>query len=224
MAEIREVLYQHHKGATQRRIEKSLCVSRNSIRKYLAMATDLGYRSDMTNDELGAIALKVHNKIISTTASNRPNESKKELEAYHEKIGSLLTEQWITHIQIHRILSAEGLVSSRRSLSRYIAMHFPNLPKATVHLLTTPGHEAQVDYAFVGVINHKKTYAFIMTLSHSRYRYVEFVHSQSQQSWAQSHINAFHFFGGVPHCVLLDNLKAGVIKARPFNHEVQQWL
>jgi len=157
MAEIREVLYQYHKGATQRSIEKSLCVSRNSIRKYIAMATDLGYGSDVTNDELGAIALKVHSKISSTAASNRPNESKKSLEAHHEKITSLLTEQWITHIQIYRILSAEGLISSRRSLSRYIAKHFPSLPKATVHLLTTPGHEAQVDYAFVGVINKKKT-------------------------------------------------------------------
>ena len=217
MAEIREVLYQYHKGATQRRIEKSLCVSRNSIRKYLSMAKDLGYNSDMTNDELGDIALKVHSKISSTTASNRPNKSKKELKAHHEKIASLLAEQWMTHIQIHRILTRDGLVSSRRSLSRYIAKHFPSLPKATVHLLTKPGHEAQVDYAFVGVINKKKTYAFIMTLSHSRYRYVEFVYSQNQQSWAQSHINAFHFFGGVPSCILLDNLKSGVIKAHIYD-------
>ena len=33
MAEIREVLYQHYQGAKQRGIEKSLGVSRNSIRK-----------------------------------------------------------------------------------------------------------------------------------------------------------------------------------------------
>ena len=213
MAEIREVLYQHHNGAKQRRIEKSLGVSRNSIRKYISMATDLGYKNGIGVDELEAIALQVHNKIISTTASNRPNAAKKEFAAHHEKIAKLLTEKWITHIQIHRILTMEGLISSRRSLSRYIAEQFPSLPRATVHLLTKPGHEAQVDYAFVGIINHKKTYAFIMTLAHSRYRYVEFVHSQDQQSWAQSHINAFQFFGGVPSCVLLDNLKSGVIKA-----------
>ena len=51
-----------------------------------------------------------------------------------------------------------------------------------------------------------------MTLSHSRYRYVEFVTSQDQISWCQSHINAFNFFGAVPKIILLDNLKAGVIK------------
>ena len=58
----------------------------------------------------------------------------------------------------------------------------------------------------------RKTYAFVMTLSHSRYRYVEFVFTQDQITWAQIHINAFQFFGGVPARIILDNLKAGVIK------------
>jgi len=98
MAEIREVLYQHHKGATQRRIEKSLSVSRMSIRKYISIATELGYKSNMTNDELEVIALQVHNKITNTTVMNRPSKSKKELATHHEKIASLLTENWITHI------------------------------------------------------------------------------------------------------------------------------
>jgi len=213
MAEIREVLYQYHNGFSQRYIEKSLGISRNSIRKYLLMATGFGYTKGISTDGLEAIALQIHQKIIKKAATNRPCASKKELNAYHEQIKSLLAEKWITHIQIHRILTENGLITSRRSLSRYIAQHFPSLPKATVHLLTKPGHEAQVDYAFVGIFNNKKTYAFIMTLSHSRYRYVEFVHSQDQMSWAQSHINAFHFFGGVPSCVLLDNLKSGVISS-----------
>ena len=172
MAEIREVLYQHHQGISQRDTVKSLRVSRNSIRKYISMAIDCGYKGDTTNDELEAIALLVHNKIVNTTESNRPNKSKKELEAHHDKITVLLKERWITHEQIHRILTEIGLKSSRRSLSRYIAHHFPTLPKATVHLLTNPGQEAQVDYASVGLLNGKKIYAFIMTLSHSRYRYV----------------------------------------------------
>ena len=59
---------------------------------------------------------------------------------------------------------------------------------------------------------NRKLYAFVMTLSHSRYRYVEFAFSQDQVSWAQLHVNAFNFFGGVPSRVILDNLKAGVIK------------
>ena len=212
MAEIREVIYQHHHGAGQRSIEKSLGISRNSIRKYIAMAVNLGYTKATNNEEVESIAIEVQKKIISAANSKRPNKSKKELELFHERIATLLNERWITHEQIYRILTAEGLKSSRRSLSRYILRYFPMKPKTTIHLLTKPGQEAQVDYAYVGMINNKKTYAFIMTLSHSRYRYVEFVHSQDQLSWAQSHINAFKFFGGVPYCILLDNLKSGVIK------------
>ena len=212
MAEIREVLYQHRQGMTQRSIEKSLSISRMSIRKYLAMAKDLGYTDKVSNEDLENIAIDIYRKITHLAALNRQSPSKKEIKAHHSRIEALLTEKWITHSQIHRLLTEDGLISSRRSLSRYIKAHFPSLPKATVHLLTQPGYEAQVDYAFVGIFNHKKTYAFIMTLSHSRHRYVEFVTSQDQQSWAQSHINAFHFFGGVPHCILLDNLKSGVIK------------
>ena len=117
MAEQRELLYQHQRGMTQRSIEKSLKVSRMSIRKYISMATDLGYRADMANDEVEAIALQVHNKISCTTAANRPNECKKEIESHHEKIVELLAEKWMTHMQIHRILSADGLMSSRRSLT-----------------------------------------------------------------------------------------------------------
>ena len=60
MAEIREVLYQHHNGAKQRRIEKSLGVSRNSIRKYISMATDLGYKNGIgVNDSPYARTLAI---------------------------------------------------------------------------------------------------------------------------------------------------------------------
>jgi hypothetical protein len=74
-----------------------------------------------------------------------------------------------------------------------------------------------VDFGYIGKMQDstgksRKLYVFVMTLSHSRYRYVEFCFSQDQVSWAQLHINAFNFFGGAPVHILLDNLKAGVIK------------
>ena len=54
---------------------------------------------------------------------------------------------------------------------------------------------------------NRKLYAFVMTLSHSRYRYVEFTFSKNQVSWAQLHINAFNFFSGVPNRIILGNFK-----------------
>ena len=114
---------------------------------------------------------------------------------------------------MHRLLKEQGLKScSEKSLSRYLEYHFPKPLEYTVHIEAEPGIEAQVDYADVGIMFGKKTYVFIMTLSYSRYRYVEFVHSQNVKSWIKSHINAFEFFGAVPHTIVIDNLKSAVIK------------
>ena len=212
MAEIREVIYQHSQGISQRRISESLGMSRVTIRKYIRIAQEFDYKSGVAPSDLEELALKVHRKVYKD-GQNTPKKSIEIILPFHDRIKELLREPWITHKQIHRLLSTEDLVTSERSLGRYIATAFPKQPKSTVHLLTVPAQEGQVDYGYVGIINNRKTYAFVMSLSHSRHRYVEFVHSQNQLSWAQSHITAFAFFGGVPRCILLDNLKAGVITA-----------
>ena len=136
---------------------------------------------------------------------------------YKGKIGDWLKEPNITQTQIHRLLSEDNVIVSRRSISRFIQTHFAQLTKSTVHLPTEAGKEAQVDFGYVGMMHDmngklRKTYVFVMTLSHSRYRYVEFTFSQDQVTWAQLHMNAFKFFGGSPARIVLDNLKAGVIK------------
>jgi hypothetical protein len=59
----------------------------------------------------------------------------------------------------------------------------------------------------------RKTWAFVMTLSWSRHQYVEFVFDQKVQSWLRLHRNAFTFFGGVPERVVIDNLKAAIVRA-----------
>lgn len=218
---VREILYQDIKGVSQRGISQSLGVSRTTIQKYCQIAKSLGYNKLISDQKLEEIALEVHQQVYHS-ASNRHKAAMLAIEPYHDRIIKLLNEPWITHKQIHRVLKADGLKTSVRSISRYIESHFPKTVKSTIHLVTVAGEEAQVDYGYVGIINHRKTYAFIMTLSHSRYRYVEFVTSQNEKSWAQSHINAFAFFGAVPRCVLLDNLKSGVISANIYDPVINQ--
>ena len=212
VAKVKEVLYQEMKGVSQRRIAESLGISRNTIRNYCNLAADFGFNSVCSNDEIDRIAVKVHEAVYHN-ARNRPKQAMDAITPFHEQIKQYLSEKWITNKQIHRLLKEKGLKSSPRTIGRYIQYHFPKEVKSTVHLETIAGAEAQVDYGSVGTLNNRKIYAFVMTLSHSRYRYVEFVYSQNAQSWAQSHINAFKFFGAVPDCVLLDNLKSGVINA-----------
>ncbi|MEI7669012.1 MAG: IS21 family transposase, partial [Pseudomonadota bacterium] len=216
MATVREVLYQNTKGFSNRKIAKSFNISRKTVGKYLQLAEQNGFNSNIKDAALEEIAIKVH-EIVYKTNNKTNGSAMTAIAKYKDEIGVWLNEPNITHTQIQRLLTSAGVIVSRRSVDRFVKIYFPEAPKYTVHLLTTPGHEAQVDFGYVGMMknekgNLRKAYAFVMTLSHSRHRYVEFVFSQNQVTWAQLHINAFQFFGGVPLCIILDNLKAGVLK------------
>ena len=52
-----------------------------------------------------------------------------------------------------------------------------------------------------------------MTLSWSRHQYVEFVFDQKVETWLLLHRHAFAWLGGVPERVVIDNLKAAIIRA-----------
>ena len=216
MATIREVLYQHTKKNSSRSIARAFNMSNTTVKKYIKIAKSHGYKNNINDDELQNLALKVE-EVLYKKRNNSKSTAMNLLFPYKEKIGNWLKEPNITQTQIHRLLSEDNVIVSRRSISRFIQTHFAQLTKSTVHLPTEAGKEAQVDFGYVGMMHGmngklRKTYVFVMTLSHSRYRYVEFTFSQDQVTWAQLHMNAFKFFGGSPARIVLDNLKAGVIK------------
>jgi transposase len=216
MSTIREVLYQHIKGNSQRQISRSFDLSRDTIRKYIELATKENLTILSTDSELNKIAIKIEEKLYKIEPKHKAS-AMAVLVGYHEEIKNWLTQRSITHTQIRRLLLAEGVKVSNRSVNRYIQQAFPKIPKSTIHIKTEAGQEGQVDFGYIGKMQdssgkNRTLYVFVMTLSHSRYRYVEFTFSQDQVSWAQLHINAFNFFGGVPNRIILDNLKAGVVK------------
>jgi len=101
-------------------------------------------------------------------------------------------------------------------------------PTVTCRIEVDPGEEIQLDYATVGSLRdsetgkRKKVFAFIGPLSHSRHKFVEFTFKQDQQSFIGSHAKMFQYFGGVPKRLLLDNLKAGVIKPDLYDPQINR--
>jgi transposase len=78
--------------------------------------------------------------------------------------------------------------------------------KATVRIETAPGQQGQADWAYVGEVEGRKVYAFIMVLSFSRVLYLEFTHSMAIPTLIRCQQNAFTAFGGVPLRILYDNM------------------
>jgi hypothetical protein len=114
------------------------------------------------------------------------------------------------------------------SVWRFVRKLEPAEPAATVRVERQPGEEAQVDFGYAGKMidpatdKLRRTWAFVMTLSWSRHQYVAFVFDQKVGTWLECHRQAFAFFGGVPKRVVIDNLKAAIIRACWDDPQVQQ--
>lgn len=84
---------------------------------------------------------------------------------------------------------------------------------------TPPGHVAQVDFGYVGMLvdpatkTLRRAWVFTMVLGFSRHMFAKIVFDQRTETWVQLHVEAFAWFGGVPEVIVPDNLKAAVIRA-----------
>lgn len=213
MIEISEALYQWQQGRNKSKIAESLGISRPTLRNYLNLALTSGLTVSSSNEEVAAIAQSVQAAVAGGRLFVAP--ARESIAVHEERIKQLLAEPDMTARQIWRLLAESGLRFSERSINRYIQRIAPSQPAVTVRLEVDPGTQAQVDFGqathMLGGVR-KRLWAFVMTLSYSRHRFVRFVERQDVATWLDCHIRAFAFFGGVPATVLLDNLKSGVAK------------
>ena len=215
MIELSEVLYQWQKGQNISQIAASLGISRPTVRKYLnvAMAAGLSQQEDLaaTDHALNEMAK------VARPAPSPAGAVQQAIAQFETVISTWLAEPDMTATQVCRLLKERGQVFNYSSVKRYVRNLKPDVSRpVTVRLETRAGEQGQVDFGQV-MLNvgesRKKVWAFVMTLSFSRHRFVRFVERQDTTAWLDCHIRAFAFFGGVPRTVVLDNLKAGVSKA-----------
>jgi transposase len=208
-----DIVYRLRRGQSERGIAKDLGHSRHTVRHYHYLAREKGYldahrgvpEPDELSRELGpAPSAPV---VVST------------VEPYRSVVESLL-EANVEMATIHsRLVREHGYRGSYSSVKRFVRRLRPKTPDVCLRIETPPGREAQVDFGGVGRIRDRATgksrqaYCFVMTLSYSRHQYAELVFDQKMETWIGCHRRAFEFFGGVPEEIVIDNLKAAVLKA-----------
>ena len=102
MSTIREVLYQHIKGNSQRQISRSFNLSRDTIRKYIDLAKQEGFSSLISDSELNQIAIKLEETLYKNEATKKAS-AMSTLKEYHEEIANWLTQRNITCKTLHLI-------------------------------------------------------------------------------------------------------------------------
>ncbi len=119
---------------------------------------------------------------------------------------------WIPATVLYREIAAQGYpggISQLRSLLRRIR---PSVaPEPVIRFETAPGEQMQVDW--VEFRNGSvPLYAFCATLGYSRASHVEFVADMKITTLIDCHQKAFAALGGVPRCILYDNMKTVVLE------------
>ena len=113
------------------------------------------------------------------------------------------------------LVAERGFEQGYGSVKRFVRKLRAKDPTRVWRVECGPGEEAQVDYGTVtnSVGGRKRKIQVLrVTLSHSRKGYTEAMFRQDTESFIRGLENAFRHFGGVPRVLILDNLKAGVIK------------
>jgi len=96
-----------------------------------------------------------------------------------------------------------------------------------MHNVSLPGEEAQVDFGYAGKLpdamgKMRKAWVFCCGLSFSKVDFYEVVFSQEVQTFLKLHVHAFHYLGGAPRIIKIDNLKSAVLEAHFYEPEYQR--
>jgi transposase len=222
--DIREMLRQMRLGASDRAIAQALQASRNTVKKYRLWATE---------QNLLAGELPPTDRLLALLQATIPEAPPPQVDSAVEPHRQLVANWHAKGLEaqaIHqKLVKDHGFTGSYSAVWRFVQSLAPDdRPAATVRVEVDPGAEAQVDFGYVGKLldlrtgQPRKAWAFVMTLSHSRHQYVEFVFDQSVETWLRLHRNALGYFRGVPRRIVLDNLKAAIIQASVEDPEVQR--
>ena len=213
MFQYRQVLVRLRAGDTVREIARSGLMGRDKLSALRTMAEQQGWLdpdAPVPDDATIAAALGVGRRASSTVSSVEP----------HRELVQRWLDAGVQGRAIHAALKREhaftGSYSAVVRMLRQLRGEQP--PEVTVRLSFAPAEAAQVDFGAGPMLLHpdsrlRRTWAFVMTLCHSRHQYVEFVWDQSVATWLGCHRRAFEWFDGVPERVIVDNAKCAIVKA-----------
>ena len=222
VTDVREVLRRLRAGEPERRIARELALSRNTVASYRRWAERHGVLTGDLPDPATLAAL------LRPPERERPAQEQSCVATFRDQVVSW-RQQGVEGQAIFQLLVEQhGFAGSYSAVKRFLRRLDPPTPRATLRVETTPGDEAQVDFGPAGRMldpDHgqlRRAWAFVMTLSCSRHQYVEFVFDQTVATWCRCHRAAFEWFHGVPRRVVIDNLKAAIVRAVLYDPEIQR--
>ncbi len=231
MVDVVEILVHWYAGRSKKEVAASLGVDRATVSKYVAPAEAAGMvpGGPAVSDEQWRVRVRGWFPALVDTRLRQPSWS--EISRHHEAIKRLVGVVPMSVIH-QRLVDEHGLEASVASVRRYMRAHFAEEVRRGAVVVwrpaVDPGDEAQVDYGYMGTWldpatgRRRRVWAFSMVMSYSRHLFVYPVVCMDQQAWVDAHVAAFDFFAGCARRIVLDNLRAGVVKPDVFDPKINR--
>ena len=204
-----------------RRIARATGMDRKTVSKYLRTAAEYGFEAAVSDDQLAEIAAAVFRDVHGKSKVPVATEACAPLRPHHDLLCGWLETDGLTLTKSHIKLGRMGVDVSYSTLYRY-AREFLGFgsSKVTVRMADTePGEVAQVDFGRMGLVFDPETgrqrvlHALVVTLVFSRHQYVYLTHRQDLDALIAGLEETWEDFGGVTRRLIIDNMKAAVVKA-----------
>jgi transposase len=147
----------------------------------------------------------------------RPRASK--LTPFHDEIARLLAaDPKVSAAVICQRLTERGFDGGLTIVRDYLRHARPHTkPKvAFIRFESEPGVQCQIDWGHFGALTYghteRKLYCLAVVECYSRLLYLEFTHSQRQETLHRALLEAFRFFQGTPRELVHDNMLTAVIE------------
>ena len=210
MEKFREILRLHELGHSQCAIAQSCAVARSTVQDYIRRATAKGLSYDSLSALSDSEAKELLGKGKRKVAQSAPAIDYAKVDVERQGKGVTLALIW-----------QEGIDRGAWNLS-YASFcrgyqQWRGSQNLTMRQVYKGGEKLFVDYCglTIGVTDAQSgavtaAQIFVACLGASNYIFAEATASQELFHWIGSHQRALNFLGGVPRCIVPDNLKSGV--------------
>lgn len=227
MEKLREILRLHALSYSQCEIARSCRVARSTVQDYLRRATAKGLSYAQLESQSDSEILALLGKGRAATPSPINDARYGELERDLSRKGMTLALLWQEGIDREEWHCSYGTFC--RHYKQWRGRHHLSMRQ-----VYEGGDKVFVDYCGLTIAIHGpesetvlNAQIFVACLGASNYTFAEATASQTSADWIGSHQRALAYFGGVPKCVVPDNLKSGVTQACHYepsvNRQYQAW-
>ena len=217
--DVTEVIRRWQMGSSQRQTASGTGLSRDTVRKYIAAAKELGVSQEgpaPTGEQLSKLAGL---SWIGSQKKATPAEEK--LEPWGDQIYQWVTVDRLQVTRIQELLAQRGCAMSYTSLRRFLQRR--NCRRRSLRTVpmenTPPGEVAEPDLGRLGFIQDQETvrrrvvWALLVVLTYSRHSFLWPTFGQTLEDVISGLEAAWEFFGGIPKYLVIDNFPAAVAGA-----------